>query len=568
MYPSSFAPSLLVRDFVQRPAALLLPLLSGIAAGLAIACLIGQPPWGDQALYLVAAGKALGGLEFGRDIIDVNPPLILWLTEIPVLLSRLTGMLPQMAMQILLGLLTAGILLWCLTLLRRPGRSLQPGLLECGMAALILYATTVHPWYHLGTREHILLLFLLPYLILAWRRLADLSNVPLVQSLGAGLLAISGCGLKPQHLLVIIAVEAMILLRTGGLHLILRPEAVAIVAGGLAYCASIVLLTPQYLSQVVPFAMEAYLDRAAVGWVELIDPLRALKIIGVLLAWIALRRWSMHRALADIFIVAGIGAAAAYLLQRKAYEYQFVPAQAFFILALGTTILGILIRRFGHWLSPASAATTALCVFLGAVTAAATAYPGQAQRAATQWTDVRKTARTAIVPHIPRGSTVFVLSSSVGGIYDHLLRQGLEWGSRFTALWMTQALLTREMSTPREKALVQWTRDAVTEDLRHYRPSLILVDRCNDPAFPPCLELGGQYGDLLAWFRQDSAFEAAWSDYRFSRQIGPYDLWCAAADPAACEAVMANLKPEPERALAETPAGDSPDPASRPAAAE
>lgn len=555
MYPSSFAPSLIARDLVQRPAALLLPLLSGIAAGIAIACLVAQPLWGDQALYLVAAGKALDGAQFGRDIVDVNPPLILWLTEIPMLLARLLGVLPQSAMQALLGVMTVAVLVWCLTLLRRPGLSLQPGLLECGMAALILYATTIHPWYHVGTREHILLVFLLPYLILAWRRIEDLPNVPLTQALGAGLLAIAGCGLKPQHLLVIVAVEAYVLLRTAGLHLILRPETVAVVAGGLAYCASIALLAPLYLSQVVPYALEAYLDRAAVGWVELIDPLRALKIAGVILAWLALRRWSKHRALAEVFLVAGIGATAAYLFQRKAYEYQFVPAQGLFILSIGVTLLGILIRRFGHWLAPASRATTSTAVVIGALLAGWLTYPGQLHRAATQWTDVRKTARSSIVPHIPRGTTVFVLSSSVGGIYDHLLRQGLEWGSRFTALWMTQALLTREMKSPREKDLVHWTLDSVTEDMKHYRPSLILVDRCNDPAFPPCLELGGQRGDLLAWFRHDPAFEAAWSRYEFWRQIGPYDLWCAGDDTLACQSVAASIKPEAEnRALVETPA--------------
>jgi hypothetical protein len=296
--------------------------------------------------------------------------------------------------------------------------------------------------------------------------------------------------------------------------------------------------------------------------VELIDPLRALKIAGVILAWLALRRWSKYRRLAEIFIVAGIGATAAYLLQRKAYEYQFVPAQAFFILALGITLIGILARRFGHWLAPASAPTTAVSVLVGALLAGWLSYPGQIQRAATQWTDVRKTARSSIVPHIPRGSTVFVLSSSVGGIYDHLLRHGIEWGSRFTALWMTQALLTREMTTPREKALADWTLDAVTEDLERYRPGLVLVDRCNDPAFPPCLELGGRRGDLLAWFRQDPAFEAQWQRYEFWRQVGPYDLWCASDDPLACQSVVANLKPEPERALAETPAaGTEPAPA-------
>src|SRR5262245_40398557 len=202
MYPSGIAPEPLARDFVQWKAALVLPIIAGAMLGIAVACLIGQSPWGDQALYLVAAGKALDGAQFGRDIVDVNPPLILWLSEIPVALSRALGVLPQSAMQALLGLLTATTLLWCLGLSLRPGEQLRRSSLAWALAALILYATTIHSWYYLGQREHILVLFILPYLFLAWRELEAAPGISRGRRLAAGLLAVAGCGLKPQHLLV------------------------------------------------------------------------------------------------------------------------------------------------------------------------------------------------------------------------------------------------------------------------------------------------------------------------------------------------------------------------------
>ena len=530
---------------------------AGAMLGIAIACLMGQAPWGDQALYLVAAGKALDGAQFGRDIIDVNPPLILWLSEIPVALARALGILPQSAMQALLGLLTATTLLWCLGLSLRPGERLRTSSLAWALAALILYGTTVHSWYYIGQREHMLVLMVLPYLFLAWRWLeAEPEVTPLLkirkgQRIAAGLLAVAGCGLKPQHLLVIASVEALLFLRTHDWRGMIRPEAMAFLAGGVAYCLVIALATPEYLTQVVPFAYEAYLDRARVDWIELTPPLRVLKVMAVLAVWLVFRRYSPHRALADLFAVAALAATAAYILQHKGYEYHFIPAETFYILAAGIVAFDALGRWLHHGLGigvlpPATTRATIVTPLVAALIAWWLYYPGQLQRAATQWTDVRKTARSSIVPHIPPGSTVFVLSSSVGGIYDHLLRQHVEWGSRFTALWMTQALLTRpELASPREQALARWTLESVTEDLGRYRPSLVLVDRCDDQAFPPCLEMGRNYADILGWFRHDPPFEAVWARYERQRQVGPYDLWCATDDPRACQSVMANLKPEP-----------------------
>lgn len=554
MYPTGLAPGPLARELTEGPAGLLLPILAGITLGIAVACLVGQPPWGDQSLYLVAAGKALDGARFGRDIVDVNPPLILWLSGIPVAVARLLGVLPQVAMQALIGLMTAGLLVWCMRLARQTvdeegaeGETASAAAFAWWLPALLLYATTIHPWYHVGTREHLLLLMMLPYLFMAWRRIEGLSRPSMAQALSAGLLAIGGCGLKPQHLLIVAAVELLVLLRGGGLRGVVRPEIIAMLAGGAAYCAAIVVFAPEYLNQVVPFAVEAYLDRAAKEWRELLSPSRALKIGIALAGWLLLRRWSDHRGLADVFMVAGIGALAAYFLQRKGYEYHLVPALACFHLGLGVSVVGFVTQRLGSWFSPGMAPATRFTVALTLLTAVITGslyYPDQVTRAATAWSDARNNARKALTAHIPRGTTVFMLSSSVGGIHDDILLHGLNWGSRFTVLFMTQALLTRDLKSPKELDLARWTLDGMVEDLERYKPSLVIVDRCDDPAYPPCMELQGKRPEVLPWFLQDPSFNQAWSRYQLARRIGPFELWCAADDMRACDSVLAAQKAE------------------------
>lgn len=541
MYPSGIAPTPLASDLIGSRGALLFPLLAGTALGIALACLAGQAPWGDQSMYLVAAGKVLDGARIGRDVIDVSPPLSIWLFEVPVAVSRAAGILPQTATQILLGLLTLVMLAWCVALAQPRGRAWRGGLFAWWLVALLLYATTIQPWYHVATREHMLLLLILPYLFLAVHRLTGREGAPQRHRVAAGLLAVVGCGLKPQHLLVVAAVETFLIWHAGTWRSLVAPEIAGILAGGLAYCAAILVLAPDYLTLVVPFAYEAYLDRGLASWLELVAPVRALKIVAVIGAWLVLRRFSEQRPVADIFMIAGMAAFIVYLLQRKGFEYQLVPALAFFHLALGIVVFGTVAPRFRRWLAPVPRRTALLTSTVAALAAAWLYYPGQVQRAATQWTDVRKTARAALMPHIPRGTTVFMVSPEVGPVHDHLLRYGLNWGSRFTVMFMSEALVTRDGEDPTVAALANWTTAAVVEDLQRYRPGVILVDRCDDPAFPVCRNHGDTREDLLAWFLHDQAFASTWQRYEKRHQVGPYEIWCPTDDDRACAPLLASV---------------------------
>lgn len=541
MYPSGIAPTPLASDLIGSRTALLVPLLAGIALGIALACLAGQAPWGDQSMYLMAAGKTLDGARIGRDVIDVNPPLSIWLFEPPVALARATGILPQTATQILLGLLTLAVLAWCLVLARPRGRAGHGGHFAWWLCAVLLYATTIHPWYHIATREHMLLLLILPYLFLAAHRLTGRHDTPHWQRVAAGLLAVIGCGLKPQHLLVVAAVEMLIVWHAGTWRALIAPESAGILVGGAVYCAAILAFAPDYLAVVVPFAYEAYLDRGLASWSEMVPVVRAVKIIAVVCAWLVLRRYSEQRPVADVFMVAGMAAFLVYLLQRKGFEYQLVPALAFFHLALGIVIFGAVAPRVRRWLAPIPRRTALLASMAAALAAAWLYYPGQVRRAATYWTDVRKTARVALIPHIPQGTTVFMVSPEVGPLHDYLLRNGLKWGSRFTVMFMTEALVTRDRQQPAVAALADWTTAAVVEDLQRYRPGVVLVDRCDDPAFPVCRNHGGTREDLLGWFLHHPAFAAAWQRYEKRHQVGPYEIWCPTDGDRACTPLLASV---------------------------
>ena len=63
----------------------------GLIALATIALHVAAPANHDVAWILDGAGRLLDGARFGRDIVDVNPPLAWWLAAVPVLSARVLG---------------------------------------------------------------------------------------------------------------------------------------------------------------------------------------------------------------------------------------------------------------------------------------------------------------------------------------------------------------------------------------------------------------------------------------------------------------------------------------------
>src|SRR5262249_1697729 len=104
-------------------APLLLPLVGGAVVAMAAVCLIAQQLWGDQGWLLYVASRVLDGARIGTDIVEVNGPTIIWLSEIPVALGRLFDVSPDAAMRICLGALLVLSPTWCALMVRRIPRA-------------------------------------------------------------------------------------------------------------------------------------------------------------------------------------------------------------------------------------------------------------------------------------------------------------------------------------------------------------------------------------------------------------------------------------------------------------
>ena len=190
------------------------PVLSAVSVLLLLSVLgvvlfvaVRSPLKDDIAWLLYVARRWMAGRELYTDLIEVNPPLIIWISAIPIAVA---DWLRVDAQFVAMPFFIAAILAcnwWSACLLRANGGLFANRL---PVFALIGSVFLVVPAGDLGQREHLLVAATLPYLVLFARRL-DGDRPSVAVSLAAGILAGLGCSLKPRYGAVFAVLECLAL---------------------------------------------------------------------------------------------------------------------------------------------------------------------------------------------------------------------------------------------------------------------------------------------------------------------------------------------------------------------
>ena len=540
---------------VGRTVTFAFPVIAGAVLGVSLVYLTVRPLWSDQTWLLFAARRLLDGARLGSDLIETNPPLIIWMSEIPVAIGRALDIRLPTALQDCLVVLVVFSVTWSAVLLQRGAAGDRQ--FARWFAALMLFATVVHPWLEYGQREHIMLLLVVPYLVMAARRI-DGEAPPTGEALAAGLCAGIGFLLKPHHLLVGLAVEALVLVRGRDFRSLYRPEIAAMVATALGYVIAVWHWAPDYVLTVLPLMLNTYSDFHRAELSELISPMRGLKMVIVVLLWVALYRRLTHRTLAAVLLLAGVGATIGYVVQLKGHEYQFVPAIAFFDLLFGVIVIDCWLQWTARRALPIPVRVQVAGAAVMFIAVAALCYPLQLAKTARGHTDDRSVAQRTVSQGIPRMATVLILSTSAEAFFEQVLDRDWDWGSRFSSLWMLPAIVNAERAADHSgkvdpaamREAADLTRIALSTDLGRWHPNPVLVERCEDTSITPCRGMRTLRLDLLQWLKQDAGFGAAWADYVRVGEVGPYDLWCRKGESGVCRQILAKLHVEASPAAA------------------
>jgi hypothetical protein len=453
---------------------------------LTLAAELGRPATPDMAFLLYAAGRLLDGATLYRDVVEINPPLIIWLNVPIELLARATHFSEFLVFRLFTAAVVGGLFAFCYDLVRWYVLPEQPAY---GRYFLLLLCFALFPLAaeDFGQREHFVLALLAPYVLLvaARRRAAALRGAgPRYTELAAiGVLAGVALALKPHFVLAWILLAAVLPVRG---RWRLTTDVVWTLAFLAVYAALVLLLTPEYLAmafELGPWYLR-YL-REPLSSLILLAPGAPLVFLSLLAAAV-LRRFSRDRGLWVVLAVAVVGCYLSGVAQQKGLRYHFYPSFALGFVLLGLAAAdasagaGRLSERLYARVVRALTPTLVLVVFGGAVLDAVGGGPSERRSRAELDEMVAFTRAHA------GGGPVGVLSYHIGAAFPLVNYAGVQLASRFPHLWLLPVSYQDSLEaggalvyhTPAEMAPPErYLWQAVRQDLLLAQPQLLLVLR-------------------------------------------------------------------------------------------
>ncbi len=420
----------------------------------------------DIGWFLHAGEVWLDGGTIGVDVIDTNPPLVIWLSGLEVALARRLALTPH----VVHAGVTCALALVSAILTGRGLRAVGvPELAVQLFRPLVLGTSALAGGYEFGQRDHWIALLLMPYV--SWA-LAKPAGARQFERASVGALAATAVCLKPHYAAAAGLLELVRALRARSLRPLVRAETVAALAVALLYLGSLPLFAPRYLADLRDtFAVYHAYDNAVPWWSPHTAWLVAA-LVAVLACLVARRAWIAPLALALAALCGWMIA----IVQHKNFNYHHIPtdlfAQAALALAFGLLLSWSIARR--------TLVASALLLVLGFPIAEAvdsllirpTGYRPWAQQ------------RDLFDRHADGGS-VMLFSTSVAAVFPAIGFSKARFVSPYSCLWPIPGNYTPaernahafryrrwEEMTPIERRLLE----RVTEVLEHERPQLIGFD--------------------------------------------------------------------------------------------
>ena len=472
-----------------------------LAAALAVPVAIGivgefrSPLNGDAAYQLDAARRMLAGAGLYRDLIDLNPPFVFWLSMLPAALG-LDGAGTIAALRVgVIALAAASFLLALPALQGRP--VLWTGYLLMALAL---------PLGYFGEREH--LLFVLVFPLVAFEAARGEGYAPgRTRSALAGLLAAAGILLKPPAALLVLALAAHRVRSERSLRGLVRADLLALAAGGAAGVLLVLAFAPAYLGVVREYgALYARFARQPLA-VLLFRDVQMWVVWAAAAAVIVAGGSLLRLERARVLLGASLALFAAAVSQGKGFGYHYYPALAFAVLTLLEVAASPAVVPGGRRFAARALAVLALAPVLwlhGDV-----AWARAEGRPTPLAVEQERVAR--LIDGAGADSGVAIVSVRIADTYPVVLRKDYRYALSFPHAWFA-ALPT---DAPEAAAL----RRRYAGDLDAARPGVLVV-RTPDRPGP-----GDADVDYVAWLCADPAVRRALGAYSLTTRVDGFDLY-------------------------------------------
>jgi hypothetical protein len=468
----------------------------------------------DEAYLMALAGRLLDGGQFGKDIMDMNPPHVWWISAMSVWLARQIGLridVAASAFTVAMALLSVAAVA---RLTATAGLGRVPRNLFLVFATLLILFI---PGYDFGQREHWMVLLTLPYIVARGCRPGNPATSPATGA-AIGVAACLGFCIKPYFLLLPVALEIWILVRTRRLSSSIRPETIAMATAGIVYAALTLTYARSYLEIEVPTALLGYWSYNSPMQEVLRSALILLAPAAMLLGlgYLTRQQGAQIPALAQALAVAGAASCVAALIQAKPWAYHFLPSIVF--LDLSAVILLTAENPRVDRLALRRIAFAILVVMAAVPTAfeAARAFEGASSRI----NQLAATFRSNPGPN----RTVFGFITSPRDVFPAVVAAEMEWAAPFCCEYLIAAAARVEEVPAAYRQKIQAAGLNQTEmaisAVRTKKPGVIVIATGND-----MLGFNHQTFDYTAWLNAHTDFASILTHYREISAIGPFRIF-------------------------------------------
>jgi hypothetical protein len=523
--------------------ATLLPLL-GISALMQVFLLSN----GDKGWLLLAAKMMLEGKRLYVDVVEINPPLILWIYEAPAWLSEhIKGIADYqwLAMMGLMGVFISTTL--CAQVLR-----FQPVFaqnkrkrVECVLLLLCLFIFLT-PQNYFFDREHIMLVFTFPYVLRFMPSLAR-QNIPRPLKICIGLLAVIGFCIKPHTIILFVSVQLLYLFRQRSITILWSIENVIIYISAAVYFGGIWYFTPEYITIILPMALATYTEFGRSGSSLLCLP-PALFCAGLTFADFRLRYTSPYRQ--DIYYFIGISVAfLMHSIASNGWDYTYHPLMCSLLFLSGLVFYeyqwlkeknaaeGLPVKQFVFGMRGCAMSLATQGIYMTLMTFTYTGVFFIQQACALHPACLLKDPYVRYV-HDHNVHSFGTITQDFPKWVELVRVSGASWETRFNHLWMLPKLLEEgEAATPRQAWIIPYVAGALADDLDTRKPQIVFVDIGRQFSVYP------RYVDLLEFLSNTQKFKAAWSHYRYADTIDECDKPGAPAFKGGCKYAIFSRKP-------------------------
>lgn len=456
-------------------------------------------PFSSDVAYLIhAANTLLAGGHYASDIFETNPPMILYLYFPVCLLTRLTTLDVMQALHLYVFLLALSSSALCFSLLKKiipPSEKLFRYFLLVMIWLIFLFL----PSLETGQREHLLVLLMLPYLLLAAARLMH-QRVSMPFAILTGLFAGMGFALKPFFLVTPLLIELFMMQQQRRFLTWVRTETITVLCVLLAYAFILLRYHTNYLHIIVPL-LPYYFARAQQTWTLMLTRPIVIFCFATLFTYPLFYRHDRYRTLNSIIWLSLLGMIAAFLIPKSAWFYHTLPALSLACLLLAS-ISGQLLSS-----SREIVALIAVSCLLYSVPAF-NVYYFTHHVTSSSWTDASRQLKIFIEKQPGKQSIYCFSAVGTAECFPLVTLTHSEFGGRFPFFWWLSVF---DSNTPDAANKKNFLLTAVTDDLNHYQPAWII--------------LNSKSTRFLSKFNESKDFRQAWQHYHRVKDIDIYQIY-------------------------------------------